>query len=87
MVETLIEKNITLTEKEFRVISDMVYKHCGINLHEGKKELVRARLAKQLRLGNFKSFPEYMKHVLKDETGLEFSSLMRQSAYIVFPRC
>jgi len=65
-----------LSEKDFRTISDMVYKHCGINLHDGKKELVRARLAKLLRTGNFKTFPEYMKHVTADKTGKEFSALI-----------
>ena len=54
----------------------MVYEHCGINLHSGKKELVRARLAKRLRLGSFRTFPEYMNHVLKDKTGKEFSLLI-----------
>jgi len=65
-----------LSERDFRRISDLVYEHCGINLHDGKKELVRARLAKRLRLGNFKTFPEYIKHVLADKTGNEFSILI-----------
>jgi chemotaxis protein methyltransferase CheR len=72
----LLLQDITLTERDFRNISDLVYKHCGINLHDGKKELVRARLAKRIRLGNFRSFPEYMKHVLNDRTGNEFSVLV-----------
>ena len=75
-METLIVNNVILSESEFRKISDMVYSHCGINLHDGKKELVRARLAKQLRLGNFRTFPEYMRHVLQDKTGKEFSLLI-----------
>ena len=54
MSETSTLESLVLSEKDFRAISDMVYKHCGINLHEGKKELVRARLgdnfpAKRLR--------------------------------------
>jgi len=53
-----------------------VYEHCGINLHVGKKELIRARLAKRLRIGNFKSFSDYLKHVLEDKTGKEFSILI-----------
>ncbi|MBW8034582.1 MAG: hypothetical protein FVQ79_02670 [Planctomycetes bacterium] len=60
-MQALVTQNITLSERDFRSISDMVYKHCGINLHSGKKELVRARLAKRLRLGKFNTFPEYMK--------------------------
>lgn len=76
MVPGLAVFNLELKEKEFRKISNLVYRHCGINLHEGKKELVRARLAKRLRLGKFRTFSEYMKHVLNDSTGYEFSLLI-----------
>ena len=76
MAETLTIANMVLSEKDFRKISDLVYEHCGINLHEGKKELVRARLAKRLRQGNFKTFPEYIEHVLADKAGKEFSVLI-----------
>ena len=69
-------QNFVLTEKDFRNISKLVYEHCGINLHVGKKELIRARLAKRLRHGNFKSFSDYLKHVLEDKTGKEFSILI-----------
>ena len=69
-------REITLGEKEFRLISDLVYEHCGINLHTGKKELVRARLAKRLREGEFRTFGDYIDHVLKDRTGKEFSLLI-----------
>jgi chemotaxis protein methyltransferase CheR len=73
---TLTSKEIILTEKDFTRISNLVYEHCGINLHTGKKELVRARLAKRLRSGNFESFPEYLKYVTEDKTGKEFSILI-----------
>jgi chemotaxis protein methyltransferase CheR len=76
MMEISIIQNFVLTERDFRKISKLVYKHCGINLHDDKKELVRARLAKRLRKGNFKSFSDYMKHVLADKTGKEFSILI-----------
>ncbi len=75
-MQTLTIHDVVLSEKDFCKISQLVYDHCGINLHEGKKELVRARLAKRLRLGKFKTFPEYMKHVLEDKTGMEFSILI-----------
>lgn len=75
-MNVLTSQNIELSDKDFRKISDMVYKHCKINLHSGKKELVRARLAKRLRLGKFNNFPEYLKHVLADESGKEFSILI-----------
>jgi chemotaxis protein methyltransferase CheR len=75
-MQTLAVQNAVLTERDFREISDLVYEHCGINLHAGKKELVRARLAKRLRQGNFRTFSDYMKHVLADTTGKEFSVLI-----------
>jgi len=75
-METFTIQNFVLTERDFRKISKLVYKHCGINLRDDKKELVRARLTKRLRKGNFKSFSDYMKHVLGDKTGKEFSILV-----------
>lgn len=75
-MSVLTADNVTLSEKEFKQISDLVYEHCGINLHEGKKELVRARLSKWLRQNNFHSFKDYIQYVLKDKTGREFSRLI-----------
>jgi chemotaxis protein methyltransferase CheR len=69
-------QEVTLGEKEFRLISDLVYEHCGINLHDGKKELVRARLAKRLREGRFETFSDYIRYVMDDPTGREFSLLV-----------
>jgi chemotaxis protein methyltransferase CheR len=72
----MLLQEVVLGEREFRQISDLVYEHCGINLHEGKRELVRARLAKRLREGNFASFSEYLRYVLDDPTGHEFALLV-----------
>jgi len=75
-VGILTVQDVPLTNAEFRRISELVREHCGINLHEGKKNLVRSRLAKHVRRGNFSSFNEYIDHVLQDETGVEFSILV-----------
>ncbi len=56
-----------LKETDFQKISRLVYEQCGINLHDGKKELVKARLGKRLREGNFSSFSEYYKYVTTNE--------------------
>lgn len=77
MFETItVDDKLTLTDAEFEQISDRVYQHCGINLHDGKKELVRSRLAKILRVGRFESFSRYMEHVAADTTGQAFSELI-----------
>jgi chemotaxis protein methyltransferase CheR len=52
---------------DFERISKLVYQHCGINLHDGKKELVKARLGKRLREGSFESFSEYYQFITTDE--------------------
>ncbi len=52
-----------LKDSEFEKISKLVYEVCGINLHEGKRELVKARLGSRLREGNYKSFSEYCHYV------------------------
>lgn len=75
-MQTLIANDMVLSEDDFVKISKIVYDHCGINLHDGKKELVRARLTKRLRMCNFISFTEYMDYVLADKTGIEFSIMI-----------
>lgn len=72
----MLQTENLLTEEEFEWISDMVHKHCGINLHQGKKELVRARLAKRLRVGGFSCVRDYLDHVLADKSGREFTILI-----------
>lgn len=59
--------NYELGAVDFERISKLVYEHCGINLHDGKRELVKARLGKRLREGNFKSFAEYYRFVTSQE--------------------
>lgn len=72
----LTVQNTTLSERDFNRIIDIVYEHCGIDLRKGKKELIRARVGKRLRKGNFKTFSEYLNYVLADKTGKEFSILI-----------
>jgi chemotaxis protein methyltransferase CheR len=75
-MSVLTVDNITLSEREFQQISNIVYEHCGINLHDGKKELVRARLAKLVRQNNFRTFKDFLRYVLEDKTGRAFSKLI-----------
>jgi chemotaxis protein methyltransferase CheR len=65
-----------LSERDFRRISDVIYKHCGINLHNGKEPLVRARLAKRMRTLKFDSFKKYIDFALSDAGKHEFHSLV-----------
>ncbi len=65
-----------LTDKEYRLFRDLVYEKSGINLGDQKQQLVRARLGKRLRSGNFASYRAYYEFVKKDTTGNELSALI-----------
>lgn len=60
-----------LRDIDFEKISRFVYEAYGINLHAGKKELVKARLGKRLREGNFRSFAEYFRFVTTKDGAAE----------------
>ncbi len=64
--------SLILTEDDFLRVSDVIYNHCGINLHDGKHSLVRARLAKRIRSTNFDNFKDYIDYVLSDAGRQEF---------------
>jgi len=60
---------LELKASEFRQISQLARERFGLELKAGKEALVAARLGKRLRLGGFKSFDDYYRHVLADRTG------------------
>ena len=59
-----------ITDGQFRKFSRLVYDQCGINLHEGKKQLLHARLAKRLRRTGISSTKEYLKVLESDSREL-----------------
>lgn len=65
-----------LTDKEFLLFQKLVYDKCGINLHEGKKELVRSRLSKRLREHHFDRFEDYYQYLMAEETGEELVKML-----------
>lgn len=68
--------SVELTEKQFRKVSRLVYRLCGINLKDGKQALVRARLMKRLRALQLPSFDAYLKYVEGDSGPQELSFLI-----------
>ncbi len=60
-----------LSPSEFDRITDLAWRTCGIDLKNGKRELVQARLGKKIREGRFGSFKDYYDHVIADTTGEE----------------
>jgi len=65
-----------LSQGEFDQITSLAYKSCGIDLKNGKQELVQARLGKKIRQGKFDSFKQYYEHVVADTTGEALIALL-----------
>jgi len=57
-------------ETQYRRLKDIVYRECGINLHEGKDELLKTRLAKRLRIKKINSVDVYVRLIEKDKNEL-----------------
>lgn len=68
--------HLDLTERDFKKFSDLIYQKCGINIHEGKKELLKARLAKVLRKSKFQSPRAYYDFLVKKATADDFIPLL-----------
>jgi chemotaxis protein methyltransferase CheR len=66
----------TLSDRELRAIVALVYEKSGITLHEGKRELVAARLQKRLRQLTLSSYQEYLARLSDDRSGEELTVLL-----------
>jgi chemotaxis protein methyltransferase CheR len=60
----------------FQQYSRLVYEQCGINLHEGKKALLQARLNKRLRMTGIDSYKEYYEFITSGVNPGEFVNFL-----------
>jgi chemotaxis protein methyltransferase CheR len=67
---------MVLKSSEFKKIRSIVHDYCGINLHEGKQALVRARVMKRIRKLGMRSFSQYVNYMKRDCSGSEFLALV-----------
>ena len=65
-----------LTDRQFNTVSNLVKDLCGINLHDGKKELVKARLAKRIRELGMDNFAQYIEFIGTDAGGAEILCML-----------
>jgi len=65
-----------ITDREFRLIRQLVYDKAGICLGEHKRSLIVGRLQKILRQQGFTDFTRYYKHVISDNSGNSLSKLI-----------
>lgn len=60
---------LRLSAAEFELIRNLARERFGLDLRQGKEELVKARLGKLIRHGGFPSFRSYYDYVVSDRTG------------------
>lgn len=68
--------NMELQQSEFELIRSRIHDYCGINLHDGKQALVRARVMKRIRILGLRGFSHYLDFLEADRNGKEFLSLV-----------
>jgi chemotaxis protein methyltransferase CheR len=68
--------SLRLSSSQFDKISRLVYQVSGIDLHEGKEELVKARLIKRLRHLRIPDFNRYIKYLTGDKSGSEIRAMV-----------
>src|SRR3954454_13387795 len=65
-----------ITRKEFLALRAYLHATVGIELRDGKEQLVMARLSKFVRSGGHSSFDQYFKFVQADVTGDKLTELV-----------
>jgi len=65
-----------LTGREFDQFRRLAYEKFGLDLRNAKEQLVSARLGKKIRELRFRSYQEYYRHVLEDQTGEALAALI-----------
>jgi chemotaxis protein methyltransferase CheR len=54
------DREFHFTDQDFQCIKKLIYDHAGINLSDGKRDMVYSRLARRLRANNLLTFREYL---------------------------
>lgn len=67
MTRYVEQKEFIFTPSDFERVRTMLYRHCGINLNDNKKDMVYSRLGRRLRALGLKSFQDYLMRVEQDQ--------------------
>ena len=64
------------TNADFTRIKSLIYKHAGINLHDGKHAMVYSRVSRRLRETGHSSFKTYLDQLEQQHTGPEWQEFV-----------
>ncbi len=69
------DPGLQITDQEFRLFKDLIYKHFGIHLTDAKRSLLVRRLQQWLRQQGFSNFKKFYDHLIKEGCDEAFSEL------------
>ena len=61
----MFAQSLDLSDREFQLFQEIIYRETGIHMSDKKKKLVVARLSKRLRALNLRTFTEYYNYLKK----------------------
>jgi chemotaxis protein methyltransferase CheR len=65
-----------LRPREFQQFRRLAYEKFGLDLRDGKEALVSARLSKKIRELSFRSYDQYYRYILDDQSGEALAGLI-----------
>ncbi|WP_180683530.1 CheR family methyltransferase [Tepidicella baoligensis] len=72
----LQNREFAWTAADFHRIKELIYRHAGISLHEGKQAMVYSRIARRLRETGHQSFREYLDWLERQGEGDEWQEFV-----------
>ncbi|MBF0230823.1 MAG: protein-glutamate O-methyltransferase CheR [Desulfamplus sp.] len=60
-------ETIEISNKDFNTLSQLIYSESGINIHIGKMELLKSKIAKRMRTTKISSCHEYLNYLMNSK--------------------
>ncbi len=70
------DREFAWTTTDFTRIKDLIYRHAGISLHDGKQAMVYSRIARRLRETGHQSFKDYLEWLERGNDAQEWQEFV-----------
>ena len=84
------EREFFFTHPDFAVVREALYRHTGISLNDGKRDLVYGRLSRRLRglgLGDFSTYLKYLESPQGESETVHFINALTTNLTAFFRLC
>ncbi len=77
--QSFVESSLmTMTDREFQLLRDLVYTRLGIHLTEKKRSMLIGRLQKLLRTSGFRTFQDYYDYLMREPNSTAMTELVNR---------